>query len=543
MTRAAIYGRYSTDKQREASIEDQARVCRARAEREGWDVAIAHSDDGISGSVPVAQRPGGARLLADALAGRFDVLLLEGLDRLSRDLVEQEQIVRRLEHRGLRIVGVSDGYDSTHAGRKLHRGMRGLINEIYLDDLRAKVHRGLDGLVARQLFAGGMPYGYRSTIVGPADKPDGHRLVIDAARAAIVREIFARYAEGWSTQRIASELNRRRVPAPRGNTWAVSALYGSPKKGCGILNNPIYVGRYIWNRSQWVKDPDSGKRRRLERPEREWRKVELPELRIVADEIWTMVRARLSPTVRPPRGRPPRTMLAGLLKCGHCGGSVVAVSQYVYGCAARKDRGVHVCAGVRAPRLATERALLEHVRRDLLSDSAIEALRRYVYEALAARRAKHLQGSDTSRARLAQLEREIKHLVEAIATCGVSEALRTRLAAAEAERASVTAELATVPDATIPHLLPRLVDRYRKLLDDFPATLQRKPDAAREALRHLLGDCTVVETNEGVYAELGGVYSGILAALGTPGAPIRNRVAGDRFSDSNRVLIIRREAA
>ena len=96
--RAAIYARYSTDRQRESSIADQVRLCRARADLEGWAVVAEHGDQGISGSTPVAGRPAGQRLLADILAARFDVLLLEGLDRLSRDLVEQEQQVRRLEH-------------------------------------------------------------------------------------------------------------------------------------------------------------------------------------------------------------------------------------------------------------------------------------------------------------------------------------------------------------------------------------------------------------------------------------------------------------
>ena len=131
---AVIYARYSTDKQRETSIDDAVGVP-LRAEVLHVRVSSVHADDGISGSTPVAARPGGRALLADAIAGRFQILLLESLDRLSRDLVEQETIVRRLEHGGIRIIGCSDGYDTAVGNsRKIHRGMRGLINEIYLDD-------------------------------------------------------------------------------------------------------------------------------------------------------------------------------------------------------------------------------------------------------------------------------------------------------------------------------------------------------------------------------------------------------------------------
>ena len=155
---AATYCRYSSDRQRETSIADQLRVCQAYVDQRGWRLVATHSDEEVSGSTPVGARRGGAALLADAMADRFGVLVLEGLDRLSRDLVEQETIVRRLEHRGIRIVGVCDGYDSEATGKKLHRGMRGLINEVYLDDLRAKTHRGQAGQVSRGYSAGGGGY-------------------------------------------------------------------------------------------------------------------------------------------------------------------------------------------------------------------------------------------------------------------------------------------------------------------------------------------------------------------------------------------------
>jgi hypothetical protein len=100
-TRAVLYARYSTDKQRETSIDDQLRAAHTRAEREGWEIVGTHADEGVSGSTPVALRPGGKALLAGALAGRFDVLILEGLDRLSRELGEAESMVKRLEHRAI----------------------------------------------------------------------------------------------------------------------------------------------------------------------------------------------------------------------------------------------------------------------------------------------------------------------------------------------------------------------------------------------------------------------------------------------------------
>jgi len=124
--RAAIYARFSTDQQSAASIDDQARICRQRANALGLTVVGVHSDCAVSGATPVDRRPGASACVAEGLAGRFGVLLVESLDRLSRNLVEQETVIRRLEHRGIRIVGVSDGYDSNSgAGRKLLRAFGG----------------------------------------------------------------------------------------------------------------------------------------------------------------------------------------------------------------------------------------------------------------------------------------------------------------------------------------------------------------------------------------------------------------------------------
>jgi DNA invertase Pin-like site-specific DNA recombinase len=177
--KACLYARYSTDKQSENSIDDQLRAARERVAREGWPITAIHADEGISGSTPVALRPGGKALLADALAKRFDVLVLEGLDRLSREISEAE----RLEHRGLRIIGTADGYDTLARGRKVMRIARGLVNELYLDDLREKTHRGLS--------AGGRTYGY-----GSVEAPGGRRMAINEAEATTVRWIFERFADG-----------------------------------------------------------------------------------------------------------------------------------------------------------------------------------------------------------------------------------------------------------------------------------------------------------------------------------------------------------
>lgn len=480
--KASIYARYSTDRQSLTSIDDQVRICRARAEREGWEVVACHSDSAISGSVEVGARPGGNALLRDAMAARFDVMLLEGLDRLSRDQVEQERIVRRLEHRGIRIVGIADGYDSVHSGRKIMRGVRGLINELYLDDLRHKTQRGMHGQVDRGYMAGGKCYGY--DIVRDEK---GSRYQINEEQAHWVRWIFQEIATGRTLRAVVYELNDRAVPSPRGGTWAVSAIYGSPVKGTGILNNELYAGRYIWNRSQWIKDPDTAKRQRVERPRSEWRIVEVPELRIVSGELWHRVRQRIDqgrgPDGRKQQHRPAATLLGGLMFCPHCQGPMVAVNSEMYGCNIRRDRGPAVCSGFYIRRDVAEKRIVSVIRGRLLSPAAA-ALFEKEFKAAVTQAVEQQAGSAAAvKTRIQHLEKEIGRLIDAIATVGASDALAARLKASERECQALKRRLLEEAEAVS---VPDIHSIFQQLLLRLNEALAKDAPQARTALLDIL---------------------------------------------------------
>lgn len=437
--RAAIYARFSTEKQNAKSTADQRRLCESHLPA-GAKVVAFHADEAVSGSVPVMRRPGGRALIADVLAKRVDLILVESLDRISRDQVDLEATVRRIEHNGARIIGVSDGYDSAAGGRKVLRTVRGLVGEMYLDDLREKTHRGLAGRAIAGHAVTQPSYGYR---IERGD--DGSRFVVDPAQAAVVREIFAAYAAGKGLHAIVEDLNSRSVPTPRGNAWTVSALYGSPLKGAGILNNSMYIGRTIWNRSQWLKDPDTGKRQRIDRPRSEWIESEAPELRIVDDAMWAKARARIDAgrdeNGRKRAGRPTRTIFGGLLRCPNCGGPMIAVDSRTYGCARRKNSGPSVCAGFTLRRKDVDEGLLSMLRVMLERPDFADDFQRELRAQLSDEVGERAQIAE----RLRVLDTQIGRLVEAIATVGVSASLAERLKAAEAEREALRERQAATP--------------------------------------------------------------------------------------------------
>ena len=450
---------------------------------------MVHADEGVSGATPVALRHGGKGLLADALADRFDILIVEGLDRITRDLAEQERTVKRLEHRGIRIIGTADGYDTQAAGGKVMRIARGLVNELFLDDLRKKTHRGLAGQFERGLATSGRTYGYSSVRVD-----GGSRIVVDEEQSKHVRWIFEQVAEGATLRSIVYTLNQRGVPSPRGTGWAASALVGNAAMGDGLLNNEIYIGRVIWNRRQWMKDPDTGKRLPVARPREEWMVREAPELRIIDAELWNRTRPRELKRENPTRGRTHSTLFGGLLRCETCGGPITAINTSRYGCSAHKDKGPTACANSATWRRSdVDRRLLAELREELLSPASLAEVQAAVRRLLAELDGGHERAQAAARRRAADLDKEIRRIVDAIVTVGASEALATRLREAELERKTlqVTLEEAPKPMASATEIAARYRQAVMNLQETLTGDIQTVKQA-RPVIASLLGAVTLV---------------------------------------------------
>jgi site-specific DNA recombinase len=225
--------------------------------------------------------------MRDALNQRFDVVLAESLDRFSRDQEDTAGLFKRLTFAGVNIVTIAEG-DITH----LHIGFKGTMNALFLKDLAEKTHRGLRGRIEDGKSAGGLCYGYRvlKTISG-GSVTTGER-EIEPTEARTVERIFRDFVAGLSPKQIAKNMNREGVAGPFGGPWSPSTIYGNAKGGTGILNNELYVGRLVWNRLRYVKNPDTGKRVSRLNPEAEWMRKEVPQLRILSDDVWADAKQR-----------------------------------------------------------------------------------------------------------------------------------------------------------------------------------------------------------------------------------------------------------
>jgi len=472
--RAAIYARFSSDSQRDASIDDQVQVCRAPALREGFEVGKVYADYALSGAS--AARPRFQQLLADARAGRVQVVLAEGLDRLSRDQEHIAGFHKQMAFLRVRVLTVAEGEIS-----ELHIWLKGTMSALFLKDLVQKTHRGLEGPVRAGASGGGLSYGYQ---VRRGLKADGTALTgeleILPEQAALIRRVFEAYAAGVSPRAIARQLNAEAVPGPRGGSWTASLLLGGAGRETGLLRNRLYVGERVWNRQKWVKDPSTGRRVARPNPREAWVVTTVAEPAIVEREVWDRVQARLeasrrvvtAPAANDPgdgtlpnanRGtalasvRRPRWPLAGLVRCGVCNGPMTVVgSGGRLGCANHVERGT--CENRRTVACdAVMRRVMVGLKERLLAPELVEEfVRAYVAEVNTANRERGSRRASLQ-GKASKLDRQIRNLLELLKEGHGGPAMAAELRELERRRETLRAEMAAAANPEpVPDLHPNM---------------------------------------------------------------------------------------
>ena len=516
--RAAIYARYSSENQREASIEDQVRLCKVRLIREGWSIAATYSDKAISGSQ--AMRPGYQKLLQDVRAGRVDVVVAEALDRVSRDQEHVAGFFKQLTFAGVKLITIAEGEIT-----ELHVGLKGTMNALFLKDLAAKTHRGLRGRVEEGRSGGGLCFGYDvvKELDARGDPIRGGRK-INEAEAAIVRKIFTSYAAGKSPRQIAIELNADGVCGPAAGEWGPSTINGNAARGTGILNNELYVGKLVWNRLRYIKDPDTGRRISKLNDASQWVVQDIPELRIVPQDLWDKVKARQTNVKRDTRPdvdtgtdkpfwerRRPRFLLSGLAKCGACGASYVKINASLFGCAAARDRGtcnnhLHIRIG------DLEAAVLDGLRNRLMDPDLFKIFCEEFHREVNRLRMDENAEIVAQKSELDKVERRIRRIVEMITDDDAPiRALKDELRALEARRTELEASRAQAK-APKPLLHPNVAELYRRKVAELQAALQDPQDReeAFELIRGLIDQIVLVPVENRLEIDIKGQLAAIL---------------------------------
>ncbi len=252
----------------------------------------------------------------------------------------------------------------------------------------------------------------------PEGKPAPGARRINETEAEVVRQIFRAFASGRSPRRIAFELNRTGIPGPSNAGWGASTINGNAARGTGILNNGLYIGRLVWNRLRYLKDPMTGRRVSRLNPEREWINHDVPELRIVDQDLWDRVKMRqaeLRKSTRPDCGeeRPfwamtrPKYLLSGLLRCGACGGAYTKINANLFGCATARNKGT--CSNrLNIRREAIEATVLDGLKHRLMDPELFKVFTEEFTKEFNRLRAVEGSRIDQAKSELGVVERRLK---------------------------------------------------------------------------------------------------------------------------------------
>jgi site-specific DNA recombinase len=474
--RIVLYGRHSTAMQTATSSIDQTESCMKLVAYVGGTVLATYHDPEQSGYR--RDRPGLRKLLADIESGTVDLIVCEALDRLARDAEDVAWLGKKLAYHRVQLHTVSEGHVD-----EIKFAVAGLLGAIFLKHLIDKTLRGMEAAVLAGRCAGGRSYGYKR-VIRLDDRGERVRglLEIDEAQAAIVERIFTEFTAGASSIQIATRLNTDGVPGPRGGQWNASTVRGDPKKATGILNNPLYVGRLVWGRRQWRRNPDSEKRERRYRlrEHSEWIEVAVPDLRIVDDAQWSAVRAQIAQRLRPstdvPVARQNRRkhLLSGLIRCSCCGSGYTISGKDYYRCAGQKERGT--CSNTVSVRKGPlETATLSILQHQLLTEDHARLFAEEFQREMARLTSMSARQDRSIIDRVAVVTREIDMLAANMLAAVASPALLKLLGDREAEKARLEGQLsmptAVAPSATIlshravQQLFKEKVSQLREALD------------------------------------------------------------------------------
>ena len=526
MTRCAIYVRYSSDLQSASSLADQERECREFAFRNGWDVVQVYEDAALSGGSD--KRPGYQSMLHDAKAGHFDVLLAEALDRLSRRLADTATLFDELNFYDVQLHTKSDGEIT-----KMHTAIMGMMSEQFISDLREKTRRGQRGRVLAGKTAGGLGYGYTVKEAGERE--------IEKEEAAVVVRIFSEYASGVSPQKIAQRLNSEKIPGPRGSNWKATTIRGQKSRGTGILNNEAYIGQIVYGRTEYKKDPRTGKKVARLNNESEWVRSDAPELRIVSDELWNSVKLQQKAVTlempRDERGNPlnrahrKQHPLSGLVTCGVCGGNMAIAASERYGCSTYRNS--RACTNSKTIRRTEVEDRVFAGLRDKLFDSHLvgEFLKHFQAEV-------HRLRKDQSRAeakhrkRILEIPKQIDRLVEAIAEGNGSAAIKRKIKDLEDEQETVRLALDASSGSSNIIPFPNIEAIYRtrveKLIDGLSDDAIRQE--AISIIQTMVDSVTVTPTTSGFDLDLKGDLAALLALVDAEGEPFSSGFPNNSLS-------------
>lgn len=377
---AAIYARYSSTAQNDASIEQQIAECEQYAQANNLTIVARFEDRAISGRSD--KRPGFQKCLRAADRGEFQVLLAYKSNRISRNMQSALNYEQRLANAGVRVVYCKESFSDDATGRFMLRMMMNM-NQFYSENMSEDIRRGMVDSVSKGKVVGSVPYGYRKGADGKYE--------IDEPAAAVVHEIFARYLKGETIADIRRDFNERGLLTRQKRPWAKNSFHA-------ILVNEKYTGSYTFGE---VRIEDA-----------------IPP--IIDKGVFAMVQKKLDweKVARKRHRGNVDYMLTGKLYCGYCFASMVGMSgrshvgrkHFYYACQTRRTK--RTCDKENVRKDDIEQKVVEIVQNCVLDDETVMWMADALIEA--SKRFKEQSNLTQLESHLRDVKKQIGNIVRAI---------------------------------------------------------------------------------------------------------------------------------
>lgn len=429
---AAAYVRFSSDGQREESIEAQLRAIKSFAENHGYILHKVYADRGISGTTD--NRAQFQRMINDAKSKKFNFIIVHKLDRFARNRTDSAIYRNELSKNGIKLISVLENFDDSPESIILQSVIEG-YNEFYSANLRREVLKGLKENALTCRFTGGIP------CLGYDINKDTLKYEINSFEAEAVKLIFKLYLNGEGYTAIINELNRRGFKTKKGNNFGKNSLYE-------ILRNEKYTGTYIYNKS--VHPDENGKfNRHAKKSDADIIRIEGGIPKIISKEDFDLVQKKMNERKKRAASFKAKQeyLLSGKLICGECKSTYAGNSRrangknplYIsYNCT--KRNGTTKCHNPGIQRDILEKMILEHLSEKIFNKKILpEILNKYNDFAL--NKNYELSFIKTQiETKLNETQKQISNIVDIVASSG-SAALMDKLKELENEKCSLEASL------------------------------------------------------------------------------------------------------
>ena len=427
MISAYIYGRYSSENQKDTSIDDQVRECRAYAQRNDMEILGVFADHAVSGKTD--DRPQFQEMIRCSAGRAVSVILVWKLDRIGRNRTEMALNRYKLKKNGVKIISVTENIPDTPEGIILESVLEGMA-EYYSENLAVNVMRGMRGIALQCRHTGGRP------LLGYKVNPD-KTYAVDERTAPTVRRIFALYADGKSYNYIIDLLNAEGRKTGSGNSFGKNSLHE-------LLRNERYTGTYIYNRAP--RRIDGHRNAHAKKGEDDLIRIENGIPAVIDRALWERVQKRMEENRKTPARNKAKIayLLSGKLFCGHCGSAMVGQSTMVrgkqyayYDCNAQAR--LRTCDKKRVRKEEIEQAVVSSTVDEILKPETISFIAESVVSAL--QEQKQQDGTNEFKQAIFEIDKQIGNIIAAISNGAVSAALTAKLNELEENKAVITNEL------------------------------------------------------------------------------------------------------